>query len=101
EETIVSPIHLDSLYTAFVNEGNVIQRTLHYQEQPKGTVWIQEAFSADVAETVLDDTVQVMNTPQGTGYGMHRDDLTLAGKTGTAEIKDSQEDEDGTELGWL
>lgn len=100
-ETMVNPVHLASLYTAFVNEGNVIQPTLLYQEQAKGTVWIPEAFSADVAETVLDDMVQMLNTPQGTGYGMHRDDLTLAGKTGTAEIKDSQEDEDGTELGWL
>lgn len=27
--------------------------------------------------------------------------LTLAGKTGTVEIKSSKDDKDGTELGWL
>ena len=27
--------------------------------------------------------------------------VTLAGKTGTAEIKESQEDTEGTELGWF
>lgn len=27
--------------------------------------------------------------------------VTLAGKTGTAEIKATQEDENGTELGWF
>jgi len=29
------------------------------------------------------------------------DGVTLAGKTGTAEIKASQEDENGTEIGWF
>ena len=27
--------------------------------------------------------------------------MTIAGKTGTAEIKASQDDENGTELGWF
>ena len=33
------------------------------------------------------------------GYAAHRDDILLAGKTGTAEIKASKEDTSGTELG--
>ena len=44
---------------------------------------------------------QVINDPNGTGYGVHREDIRLAGKTGTAEIKASVEDTTGTELGWL
>ena len=36
-----------------------------------------------------------------TGYAAHRDDILLAGKTGTAEIKASKEDTSGTELGWF
>ena len=35
------------------------------------------------------------------GYAAHRDDIVLAGKTGTAEIKASKEDTSGTELGWF
>ncbi|HKM33819.1 MAG TPA: penicillin-binding transpeptidase domain-containing protein, partial [Lachnospiraceae bacterium] len=31
----------------------------------------------------------------------HRDDIVLAGKTGTAEIKESKDDTSGTELGWF
>ena len=42
-----------------------------------------------------------MNDPNGTGYAAHRDDIVLAGKTGTAEIKDSVEDTEGTEIGWF
>ena len=39
--------------------------------------------------------------PFGTGYAAHRDDILLAGKTGTAEIKASKDDTSGTELGWF
>lgn len=31
-----------------------------------------------------------MNDSHGTGYAAHRDDVVLAGKTGTAEIKASK-----------
>lgn len=44
---------------------------------------------------------KVVNDPNGTGYGARREDIVLAGKTGTAEIKVSQEDKEGTELGWF
>lgn len=42
-----------------------------------------------------------MNDSRGTGYSAHREDILLAGKTGTAEIKASKEDTSGTELGWF
>ena len=42
-----------------------------------------------------------MNDSHGTGYAAHREDIVLAGKTGTAEIKASKEDISGTELGWF
>ena len=35
------------------------------------------------------------------GKSRHRDDIVLAGKTGTAEIKASKDDTSGTELGWF
>ena len=34
----------------------------------------------------------VVNDPEGTGYAAHRDDILLAGKTGTAELKATKED---------
>ena len=45
--------------------------------------------------------ILMVNNPHGTGYAIHRKDIVLAGKTGTAEIKASQEDTSGTELGWF
>ena len=42
-----------------------------------------------------------MNDSHGTGHAVHREDILLAGKTGTAEINVSKEDTFGTELGWF
>ena len=63
--------------------------------------WIDGAFSREASKEVLDDLVKVVNDSHGTGYKAHRDTVTLAGKTGTAEIKASKEDTSGTELGWF
>ena len=43
----------------------------------------------------------VVNDPNGTGYAAHREDIVLAGKTGTAELKATKEDTSGTEIGWF
>ena len=63
--------------------------------------WIPEDFSPDAAARVLEALRKVVNDPRGTGYRARRDDVLLAGKTGTAEIKASQTDTTGTELGWF
>ena len=49
----------------------------------------------------MEGMIGVVNDPNGTGYAAHRDDILLAGKTGTAEIKATQEDTSGTETGWF
>lgn len=100
-QILVNPLHLASLYTAFCNHGNVIQPYLLYQSQPEKKVWISEAFSSDTATRVQTGLIKVVNDPNGTGYAAHREDMTLAGKTGTAEIKASKDDTSGTELGWV
>lgn len=100
-QMLVNPLHMACLYTAFCNNGNVIKPYLVCQEEVKPEYWISEAFSADIADRVLDGLKKVVNDPHGTGYGAHRGDVVLAGKTGTAEIKMSKEDTSGTELGWF
>ncbi len=100
-QILVSPLHLACIYTAFCNEGNMIKPYLVYQEDSQAQWWIPEAFSKETAERVLEGMKKVVNSPEGTGYAAHREDMVLAGKTGTAEIKDSKEDTEGTELGWF
>lgn len=100
-QMMVNPLHLACIYTAFCNGGNVISPYLVYQENVQAQWWIPEAFSAATAERVLEGLKKVVNQPEGTGYGAHREDVVLAGKTGTAELKDSKDDTTGTEFGWF
>ena len=100
-QVLVNPLHMACIYTAFCNEGNIVKPYLVYQKEAAAEYWIPEAFSDETAERVLEGTKKVINDPNGTGYAAHRDDIVLAGKTGTAEIKASKEDTSGTELGWF
>ena len=100
-QILVNPLHLASIYTSFLNDGNILQPYLQYSENPAGKIWVNEAFSSEIVSQVMDGLTGVVNDPNGTGYAAHRDDILLAGKTGTAELKESKEDTSGTEIGWF
>ena len=100
-QVLVNPLHMACIYSAFCNEGNVIKPYLGYKNEIAAEYWIPGAFSNETASRVLEGTKKVVNDSNGTGYVAHRDDILLAGKTGTAEIKASKDDTSGTELGWF
>ncbi len=100
-KVLTNPVHMASIYSAFVNNGNMIKPYIEYAETPKSEVYIQNAFSPDAANTIKEDLIQVVENPNGTAHEAQISGVTLAGKTGTAEIKESQDDETGTELGWF
>lgn len=100
-QILVNPLHMACIYTAFCNKGNVIKPYLVYRPDAEPEYWIQNAFSEDTTYLVLEGIKKVINDSHGTGYAAHREDVLLAGKTGTAEIKASKEDTAGTELGWF
>lgn len=100
-QVLVNPLHLASIYTAFLNDGDVIKPYLKYKENTSGEAWISQAFSEDIVNKVLEGLESVVNNPNGTAYSAHREDIVLAGKTGTAEIKATKEDTEGTEIGWF
>lgn len=100
-QILVNPLHMASIYTVFCNEGNMIKPHLLYKEDKTADYWIPEAFSKETADLVLEAMKKVISEVEGTGYDAYREDVVLAGKTGTAEIKASTEDTSGTELGWF
>jgi len=100
-EVLLNPVHLAALYTMFQNGGSILNPYLEYKETPESTAWKSNAVSKESANIVLQDLVQVVENPSGTGHAAFTNGLTIAGKTGTAEIKASQEDTTGTELGWF
>ena len=96
---LVNPIHLSSIYSALVNGGNMVKPYL--TEGQETTYWKEGVFAPEAAETVLNDLYQVVEAEEGTAHEAYSSGYRLAGKTGTAEIKDSQDDTPGTELGWF
>ena len=100
-QILVNPLHLASIYTAFLNDGNMIKPYLHADGSTSSEIWIKDAFSSQIVSEVMEGLEGVVNNPEGTGYGACREDIRLAGKTGTAELKATKEDTSGTEIGWL
>jgi len=100
-QMLVNPIHLASLYTMFANQGNVIKPYLQYKAEPEPEVWLPGACSPEIADRIRTALSKVISSEHGTGHAANRNDMELAGKTGTAEIKASKDDRTGTELGWF
>ena len=98
---LVNPVHMASIYSAFVNEGNMIKPYMEYSSEYKKEYWIPNAFSKEAANEIKEDLIQVVENENGTAHEAKIDGITLAGKTGTAEIKTSQDDKNGTEIGWF
>lgn len=100
-EVLVNPIHMASIYSAFVNDGNMIMPYIEYKENKNPEYLVKDAFSKDSANEIKQDLQQVVDDPAGTANSAKISGIKLAGKTGTAEIKKSKEDTEGTEIGWF
>lgn len=93
----MSVVHLATAYTAFINKGSIIKPILQLNDE-KSQVWKENVISEDIAATVETAMKKVVNEPGGTARGARIDGYPLAGKTGTAELKLSA-DEEGQENG--
>lgn len=96
DQMLVNPIHLAMIYSSFANSGNMVMPCLEYTETK---YYKQNVISKEIADTIKEDLVQVVET--GTGKEAKIEGKIIAGKTGTAEIKENQQDENGTEIGWF
>ncbi|TCP20855.1 penicillin-binding protein [Scopulibacillus darangshiensis] len=96
----VNPLHLAVIYSAFVDEGNMIKPHLFYSDTGKPEYWKEGVMSPKTASTITKDLIQVIESPAGTAKHAKIDGVTLAGKTGTAEFK-SKQGEKGKEDGWF
>ncbi len=98
---LVNPIHMASIYSAFANNGNMIKPYIQYKEGKSAEILKENVFSAEVANTIKETLVQVVESPEGTANDMKISGITIAGKTGTAELKASSEDKESGTLGWF
>ena len=99
-QILVNPIHMASIYSAFYNNGNMIKPYLEYKENGNPTYLVENAFTKEASEEIKNDLIQVIENPEGTAKDMKIDGITIAGKTGTAELKSSK-DEKADTIGWF
>ena len=97
-QILMNPLQLASIFSAFVNNGSIYQPHI-VQGQTK--TWIKNIFSKETTKTIKEDLINAIADKNATGHAIYHDQVVLAGKTGTAEIKQSQSDTTGTELGWF
>ena len=97
-EILVNPIHMASIYSAFANNGNMVKPYLEVKDDNRVEYLVEGAFTQEAANTIKDDLIQVVE--QGTATDMKVSGRTIAGKTGTAELKGSK-DAEADVLGWF
>ena len=87
-----------SIYSAFANEGNMLKPYLEISENSEVEYLVEGAFSQEAANIIKDNLIQVVE--KGTATDMKVFGRTIAGKTGTAELKASK-DAEADVLGWF
>ncbi|WP_102264562.1 penicillin-binding transpeptidase domain-containing protein [Mesobacillus jeotgali] len=92
-------LHLATTYSPIVNEGNLIKPILNMEDE-QGQVWQEGVVSPENAAALSNMLTKVITDPKGTAHNGLIANYPLAGKTGTAEIKEKQGDK-GRELGWF
>lgn len=95
----MSIVHVMAAYTPFINNGNMLKPILLADDQ-HGQVLKPAVVSSANAAVVAADLRKVVADPSGTAHSADIADYPLAGKTGTAEIKEKQ-GTTGTENGWF
>ncbi len=99
-QVLVNPIHMASIYSAFTNNGNMVKPYLEYKQNKQVEYLVENAFTEEAVQEVKNDLIQVVENPEGTAKDMKINGLTIAGKTGTAELKTSK-GEKGETIGWF
>ncbi|WP_085524654.1 penicillin-binding transpeptidase domain-containing protein [Tuberibacillus sp. Marseille-P3662] len=92
----VNPLHMSYMYSAFINDGNIVQP--HLLKGQQNGKWKQNLISSGAANTIHDALVDVVQ--KGTASEPNVTGIHIAGKTGTAEYKKEQ-GKTGRENGWF
>ena len=96
-EIEVSSLHMALMYTPIINGGNLIKPSLLTTE-PSGEVWKENILSEDHAKILQKHLRDVVT--DGTAKIADIDEVKISGKTGTVELKLTQ-DSTGHQNGWF
>lgn len=96
----MSPLHLATAYTTFLNEGDMLVPQLERLNDSEAEVWKENVLPEEGADVITEGLRGIVENENGSAYEPVNEDLTIAGKTGTAELK-TEQGESGTENGWF
>ncbi|MEJ8547523.1 penicillin-binding transpeptidase domain-containing protein [Brevibacillus borstelensis] len=100
-EVKMTTLHVALVFSALVNEGNIVYPLLTKENETKHpNIWKEQAMTPETAAILKKDLIQAVSSPDGVGHGAYIPGKSIAGKTGTAELKQSK-DADGQENGWF
>ena len=100
-ELMVTPLNMALAYSALANNGNIMTPRLVLSDNSTASIWKESAIKPENLHTLIEDFSAMVNDEDGHAYEMKIDGYNIAAKTGTAEIKSSQDDTNGTENGWF
>lgn len=96
-QLLINPIQQAAMYSVFANNGSLVYPRLVMDQETKDK---KNVISESSVQTILPDLVDVVQDPNGTAHSLATLGIPLAAKTGTAEIKEKQ-DEKGQENSFL
>ncbi|KAB8125896.1 penicillin-binding transpeptidase domain-containing protein [Gracilibacillus oryzae] len=96
-EVQMSALHLASSFSAILNNGTIMKSSLLMDEEASS--WKEGLISSEHASLLQNAMRDVVTS--GTGQDANISSVEIAGKTGTAELKQSQTQTGGQENGWF
>lgn len=99
-EVLTTPLHVAMMYSSLGNNGNIMYPKLDITNNTEPKEY-KKAIENNILPLIKDCFESVVNDSDGTGNKSKVEGINIAGKTGTAEIKSSKDDNMGTENGWF
>ena len=96
-QMLMNIVHLASSYAPIINDGKMFKPIL-FEDEPKSEVWKEGLISPENAAILRTDLRDVV--VNGSAKDANLPSIKISGKTGTAELKSSQ-DESGKENGFF
>lgn len=97
---LVNPVHMASIYSSFVNDGDMVKPYLEYKNGER-QILKENVFTLQATEIVKNALAKVVESPNGTANDAKILGLDMIGKTGTAELKKTKDDTESGTLGWF
>jgi len=98
-QLMLNPVHMASIYSTFVKDGSMVQPTLEIRDAGNMKYYKENVFSKDAVSKINEGLKAVVQ--RGTATAAKGAKVSVAGKTGTAELKASREEKNGQQNGWF